>query len=151
MTPTAGESDHAGISTDAGPAWVASIVNALGQTPYWTSTAVFVVWDDWGGWYDHAAPHQFNYYELGFRVPLIAISPYARPGYVSHVQHEFGSLLKFIEKTYGLPSLGFTDLRADDLGDMFDYEQLPLTFRPIPSPTVPPSVADDRRNPDDDF
>ena len=83
---------------------MASIVNAIGNSPYWSNTAIFITWDDWGGWYDHVPPHSIiNSYEYGFRVPLIVVSPYAKPGYVSHVTHDFGSILKFIEQNFGLP------------------------------------------------
>jgi phospholipase C len=131
VIPTAAASDHA-LSTDGtGPAWVASIVNAIGQSQYWQNTAIFVTWDDWGGWFDHVQPQMFNSYELSFRVPLIVVSPYAKPGYVSHVQHEYGSILKYVEETYGLPSLGYTDARADDLSDCFNYSQTPIVFQTI--------------------
>ncbi|HEY1427970.1 MAG TPA: alkaline phosphatase family protein, partial [Candidatus Tumulicola sp.] len=83
-------SDHPDSDSAAGPSWVADVVNTVGASKYWGSTAIFITWDDWGGWYDHVAPPQFNnYYELGFRVPLVIVSPYARPAYVSHAQHEF--------------------------------------------------------------
>jgi phospholipase C len=84
-------------------------------------------------------------------VPLIVVSPYARRGYVSHTQHEFGSILRFTEEAFGLPSLGYTDARADDLSDMFNFGQYPLKFRTIPAPAV--SSADMRAtgNPDSDF
>jgi phospholipase C len=133
VIPTAAASDHARSTDGTGPAWVASIVNAIGASPYWSDTAIFVTWDDWGGWYDHAKPQQYNTYELGFRVPLIVVSPYARPGYVSHVQHEYGSILKFTESAFGLGTLGYTDARADDLSDCFDYNQAPITFHTIQS------------------
>ncbi len=133
VIPTAEESDHADGNDGTGPSWVASVVNAVGQSQYWPNTAIFVTWDDWGGWYDHVKPQQFNAYELGFRVPLIVISPYARPAYVSHVQHEFGSILHFTEEQLGLSSLGFTDARADDLKDCFDFSQPPLAFHTIQS------------------
>jgi phospholipase C len=68
---------------------------------------------------------------LSFRVPLIVVSPYAKAGYVSHVQHEYGSILKYVEETYGLPSLGYTDARADDLSDCFNYSQAPIVFQTI--------------------
>ncbi len=110
---------------------MASIVNAVGQSPYWQNTAIFITWDDWGGWFDHVQPQIYNSYELGFRVPLIVVSPYAKPGYVSHVQHEYGSILKYIEETFGLPSLGYTDARADDLADCFNYGQTPTPFQVI--------------------
>jgi phospholipase C len=106
VIPTGTDSDHAGTLSNAGPSWVGDVVNAIGTSKYWNNTVIFVTWDDWGGWYDHVKPQIYNSYELGFRVPLIVISPYAKAGYVSHVQHEFGSILKFIEEQYGLGSLG---------------------------------------------
>ncbi|HLI95656.1 MAG TPA: alkaline phosphatase family protein [Candidatus Baltobacteraceae bacterium] len=131
VIPTALASDHASVTDGSGPSWVASVVNAIGNSPYWNSTAIFIVWDDWGGWYDHVAPQQFNAYELGFRVPLIVVSPYAKHAYVSHVQHEFGSILHFTEEQFGLQPVGYTDVRADDLSDCFDYAQSLTRFRPI--------------------
>jgi phospholipase C len=62
--------------------------NAVGDSPYWSDTVIFVTWDDWGGWYDHVAPVVYNSYEYGFSVPLIVVSPYAKRGYVSHVTHD---------------------------------------------------------------
>ncbi|MDP9111074.1 MAG: hypothetical protein M3M96_05540, partial [Candidatus Eremiobacteraeota bacterium] len=96
VMPTGAQSDHARSTDGSGPSYVASIVNAIGNSQYWNNTAIFVTWDDWGGWYDHVKPPMYNSYELSFRVPLLVISPYAKPGYVSHVQHEFGSILKFV-------------------------------------------------------
>ena len=114
-------SDHAGGTDGSGPSWVASVVNAVGESQYWNDTVVFVVWDDWAGWYDHVRPPMYNSYELGFRVPLIVISRYAKKGFVSHRLYEFGSILKFIEVHFALGSLGTTDARSDDLSDFFDY------------------------------
>ncbi|MBV9155976.1 MAG: hypothetical protein JO097_06920 [Acidobacteriaceae bacterium] len=113
------------------PAWVTSIVNAVGQSSYWPDTAIFVTWDDWGGWYDHVPPPQLDVNGLGFRVPLIVISPYAKKHFVSHAQHEFGPILHYMEKTLGLPSLGQADARTDDLSDFFDYTQPPSSFTPF--------------------
>jgi phospholipase C len=129
VTPTKLASDHPYVNNGSGPSWVASIVNTIGKTDYWKSTAIFVVWDDWGGWYDHVSPRVLNSYELGFRVPLIVISPYARAHYVSHTPHEFGSILKFTEKIFGLPSLDTTDKRSDDLFDCFDFNKHPTKFQ----------------------
>lgn len=134
VTPTLRESDHAGGTDGSGPSWVSAVVNAIGHSPYWNSTAIFVTWDDWGGWYDHIAPKQFNSYELGFRVPLICISPYAKAGFVSHKRHEFGSILKFVERNFHLGSLGTTDARSDDLSDCFNFSQAPRTFKTIAAP-----------------
>jgi phospholipase C len=116
---------------DLGPEWVANVVNAVGRSRFWSTTAIVVVWDDWGGWYDHVAPPQLDDVGLGFRVPMIVISPYARHGYVSHVRHEFGSMLKFAEEVFGLPSLGTTDMRSDDLSDCFDFRQRPSRYVPV--------------------
>jgi phospholipase C len=129
--PQDNNSDHAEGGTSTGPSWVANVINTIGASPFWSSTAVFVTWDDWGGWYDHVAPQKFDGYGLGFRVPLLVVSPYAKHGYVSHAQHEFGSILKFTEETFGLGSLGTTDVRADDLADCFDFTQKPGTYVPV--------------------
>jgi phospholipase C len=134
VIPTWAESDHPKNNKGLGPAWVASIVNAIGASPYWSSTAIFVTWDDWGGWYDHVAPTIYDSYEYGFRVPLIVVSPYAKTAYVSKVTHDFGSILKFTEKVYGLPSLGYADARADDLFDCFQFQEKPHAFQAIQSP-----------------
>lgn len=144
IAPADAWSDHASKhGTKKGPSWVAAIVNAIGTSQYWDSTAIFVVWDDWGGWYDHVPPPLYNAYELGFRVPLLVISPYARQGYVSKVQHEFGSLLAFSEETFGIPkgSLGATDVRADDLSDPFNFSQRPRAFVPIKAPPFKPGSS----------
>jgi phospholipase C len=145
VVPTAQNSDHAfpqrrgdetsdlTVGQQHGPEWVASIVNAIGQSSLWDSTAIFVVWDDWGGWYDHVQPPQLDRMGLGPRVPFIVISPYARRHYVSHVQHEFGSILKFSEDVFDLPRLGTTDVRSDALRDCFDFKQQPTAFTPIAS------------------
>ena len=152
VVPTGQESDHADINDGSGPSWVASIVNAVGSSPYWANTAIFITWDDWGGWYDHVPPTIINSYEYGFRVPLIVVSPFAKPAYVSHVTHDFGSILKFIEVTYNLPSLGYADSLADDLYDCFNFSHT-TPFRKIKAPLGPKHFLNDKRpptDPDDD-
>ena len=152
VIPDSPASDHPGASTD-GPSWVGSIVNAIGNSPYWSHTAIFVTWDDWGGWYDHVAPKVINSYEYGFRVPLIVVSPYAKSGYISHNTHDFGSFLKFVEEVYRLPSLGYADAPADDLSDCFDFRQTPRLFQTIPTALTAEHFVNDRRpptDPDDD-
>ncbi|MGA8574293.1 MAG: alkaline phosphatase family protein [Candidatus Cybelea sp.] len=135
VTPDGAHSDHPGLGNNGGPSWVAAIVNAVGESSYWNSTAIIVTWDDWGGWYDHVAPHRRNNYNLGFRVPILLISPYVvQPGHVSHVRHEFGSILHFTEETFGTGSLGTTDSTSDDLQDSFDYTQSARAFIPINAP-----------------
>jgi phospholipase C len=154
ITPSVPESDHASHTNGTGPDWVGNVVNAIGESQFWQNTAIFVTWDDWGGWFDHVKPVVYNPYELGFRVPLIVIGPYVRPSYVSHKQHEFGSMLKFSEEVFNLPSLGTTDVRADDLKDCFNFSQRPRKFKPIPTRHGPQYFLRepvDNESPDDDF
>jgi phospholipase C len=135
VIPSGQQSDHALATDGSGPSWVASVVNAVGQSQYWSNTVIFITWDDWGGWYDHVAPSIKDSYEYGFRVPLIVVSPYAKKKYVSHVTHHFGSILKYIEETFSLPSLGYADSypETDDLSDCFDYTQTPGPFQTVKS------------------
>jgi phospholipase C len=103
-----------------GPAWVQSIVTAAQKSTYWAHTAIVVVWSGSGKvFYDDARPPQLDAMGSGFRVPMIVVSPYAKRGYVSHTQYEFGSILKFIEQNWNLGSLGATDQRANSIGDVF--------------------------------
>jgi phospholipase C len=133
VIPDFANSDHPGDNSDTGPSWIAQVVNAIGQSPAWNDTAIVIVWDDWGGWYDHVAPpgaHHFG--GLGFRVPMIVVSPYSKAGYISHNEYEFGSIVRFVEDNWGLARLGTTDVRAPDfVTDFFDFSQQPRKFVPI--------------------
>ena len=121
-----------------GPSWVAALVNAVGKSKFWDSTAIFVQWDDWGGLYDHVPPPFKDYDGLGFRVPLLVISPYAKNGYVSHVQYETASVLRFAEDLFGLDQLAAADGRAKSpAADCFDFSQKPRKFVPIKAPQGP--------------
>ena len=140
IVPDNKESDHPGTGSKLGPSFVASIVNGVGASQFWPSTAIFIVWDDWGGLYDPVAPQHLDRMGLGFRVPLLVVSPYAKRGYVSSVPHEFGSILKFTEEVFGLPSLGNSDLRADDLLDCFSFSQQIAPFKKIPAPFSVPEL-----------
>ncbi|HEX4013137.1 MAG TPA: alkaline phosphatase family protein [Candidatus Cybelea sp.] len=138
VIPDTRNSDHPGGKTDTGPSWVGNIVNTIGTSPYWSTTAIVVVWDDWGGFYDHVPPPFFDRWGgLGFRVPMLLISPYARearagkPGYISHTTYEFGSILKFVEQNWNLGTLGATDSRAASLIDCFDFTQSPRPFTQV--------------------
>ncbi len=127
VCPTSPYSDHPACPVGPAQNYLATLTNAVMESPYWASTAIFVTWDDWGGFYDHVVPPVVDVYGLGFRVPLLVISPYAKPGYVSHVQGEFSSLAKFVEVNWGLPSLGQRDAleSTSDLTDFFDFSQMP--------------------------
>lgn len=136
IIPEVQNSDVLGSGSDTGPSWVAQIVNEIGESSYWKNTAVIVVYDDFGGWYDNVAPPQYDYRGLGIRVPCIIISPWAKHNYVSHTRYEFGSILKLIEQVNNLPplgptNLGYTDTRANSLLDSFDFTQKPPAFKPI--------------------
>ena len=150
VTPDFRDSDHPGASIRTGQAWVTRIVNTVMKSPDWSSTAIFLAWDDWGGFYDHVAPPQVDANGYGLRVPALVISPYARRGYVDHQTLSFDAYLKFIEddflggarldpKTDGRP-----DPRPDvreakpQLGDLrkdFDFSRPPR--KPLLLPVDP--------------
>lgn len=157
VVPNGAVSEHPPALVSAGQAYVTSLINAVMQGPNWSSTAIFLSWDDWGGFYDHVAPPKVDENGYGLRVPGLVISPYARRGYIDHQVLSFDAYVKFVEddflggqrldpKTDGrpdrrpsvreaLPQLG--DLTAD-----FDFNQparapvvLPVNPRPG-SPSV---------------
>ncbi|HLY02782.1 MAG TPA: alkaline phosphatase family protein [Candidatus Cybelea sp.] len=136
VVPNLHDSDHAASGCNGGPWWVTKVVNALGTSRYWKSVAIVLLWDDWGGWYDNVPPPQVNYTSLGARVPMIVISPYAKPHFISHTQYDFGSILKLIEQNFGLGSLGTTDASANSMADVFDFTQPPKAFEPAALPPV---------------
>jgi len=151
VIPTGDDSDHAKSNNGCGPSWVTSIVDAIGNSQYWSNTVIIITWDDWGGWYDHVPPAQVidngtswgSAYVYGFRVPMIVISPYAKPAYISHVNHDFGSILRFIENSFGLGQIQgpYADTYALDapnsLSDMFQFTSSPVPFTQIAQPAPP--------------
>jgi phospholipase C len=135
VTPLCIDSDHVSCGGGFGPSWVSAVVNAVGKSKFWNSTAIFVQWDDWGGMYDPVPPPFKDYDSLGFRVPLIVISPYARKDYVSHTQYETASVLRFAEDLFGLGHLSVADARANSPAeDCFNFDQKPRKFVPIEAP-----------------
>jgi phospholipase C len=143
VTPPGLSSDHAGSESASGPGWVGTIYlaialsNTLQSNPacqYYGTTAIILTWDDSGGWYDHVAPPPNPAIpggaSYGFRVPLIVASAWAKNGspvpFVSHVQRDFGSILKYIETNWNLGTLGVEDANADNLSDMFNYTGPPV-------------------------
>jgi phospholipase C len=167
VIPTGQNSDHAGSNEGGGPAWVASIVNAIGNNRkcadgevYWDNTAILITWDDWGGWYDHEPPTFLagaqGDYQYGFRVPFIVVSAYTAAAYVDHTRMDFGTILRFLEHNYGIAegALGFADARSTtDLTEFFNLEQVPRVFTTIPSPLDANYFIHDTRpatDPDDD-
>jgi len=119
MPPNDSSSDHPPYSLAAGQKWVESVVSAIQDSKYWSSSAIFLSWDDYGGWYDHVPPPQVSPNGDGFRVPLILISPLAKHGYIDHTLSDDSSLVRFIEDNFGLGNLGAGDATANDLTDAF--------------------------------
>lgn len=168
IIPSGYNSDHAGSNRGGGPAWVGSIVNAIGNSPcrnpdgssYWNSTAILISWDDWGGWYDHVAPTILpppeGDYQYGFRVPLLVVSAYTPPHYIDNGIHDFGSILRFVEYNFGIKqgALNFADARsADRLAGFFNFNQAPRTFHSISTQVGANFFLNDKRpptDPDDD-
>ena len=134
VIPTLYDSDHPASGCNGGPWWITKVVNAIGTSQYWKDTAIILIWDDWGGWYDNAPPTIINPSTLGFRVGMIVISPYAKPNNISHTQYDFGSILKYIEETFNLGSLGTDDASANSMQDVFNYSQTPNKFSAAPLP-----------------
>jgi phospholipase C len=128
VEPDAAHSDIPGNNSNEGPDWVASVVNTVGASPFWNSTAILINWDDWGGLYDHVAPVNIDEMGPGFRTPLIVVSPYAKHGYVFHGVSETASLVTFIEKIFNLPDLSQRDAGANDLLGCFDFTQSPSPY-----------------------
>jgi phospholipase C len=123
-------SDHPSASICVGENWTVQQIDAVMSNPAeWAHTAIVLTWDDFGGLYDHVVPPSAalgSRSQLGLRVPAVVISPYARRGYVDHTEYTFGSLLKLIEDTFGLPSLTAQDGLANGLSGSFDFRQKPL-------------------------
>jgi phospholipase C len=137
VTPRFPLSDHPEYSMCWGENWTTRIVNAVMRSPMWKDTAVFLTWDDYGGFYDHVPPPQVDGFGFGIRVPLLVISPFAKEGYVDHTRGEFSSILRFIEDNWGLTQLTHRDRDAFTMTDAFDFSQRPR--RPDP---LPPRAAD---------
>jgi phospholipase C len=163
VIPTGVNSDHAKANDGGGPSWVASIVNAIGNstacdnnTGYWQNTAIIIAWDDWGGWYDHERPTFLappeGDYQLGFRVPLIFVSAYTAAGYINNDRHDFGSILRFMEHNFGIQegALNFADNRAKtDLSGFYDLTRTPRVYQTISAPKNAAFFLHDKRKPTD--
>jgi phospholipase C len=141
ITPTCENSDHVNCGARTGPKWVSALVNAVGESQFWNSTAIFIMWSEWGGLYDHVAPPFVGYDGLGIRVPLVILSAYSKQNFVSHVQYEHGSILRFAEDQFGLGQLAASDKRANSPEkDCFDFSKPPHAFVPITVKDVKPAI-----------
>jgi phospholipase C len=154
-SPRVESDEHPTANVQVGQKFVADVVNGLMASPNWGSSALFLTYDENGGFYDHVAPPSapvpdniapnlqagdtpgaFDRY--GFRVPAVVVSPYAKPHYVSHVVDDHTSILRFLELRFGLPALSNRDVNADPMGDMFDFSKPHFA---VP-PTLPAAVID---------
>jgi phospholipase C len=129
--------EHPPSSVCPGENWTVKQVNAVMQGADWNSSAIFITWDDFGGFYDHVVPPSLDHFGLGPRVPLLVISPFARKAFISHTTYEYSSILKFIETRFGLPSLTARDAQANDMTDSFDFTQGPRSGVVLQSRTCP--------------
>ena len=105
--------------------YVTDLVNAVMQSKYWSNCAIIILWDDYGGFYDHVPPPRVDTYGYGFRVPALVISPYSNVGVV-HTTYDLTSLLKLIETKYNLSPLTPRDAAANSMLDCFNFSQTPL-------------------------
>ena len=124
----------------AGAQWTADQINALVQGGLWPKSAVFITWDDWGGWYDHVVPpdvetwngngphpsYNGTQFRYGSRVGCLVLGPYAKRGYLSNALHSHVSLIRFCEDTFGVKPFTARDAATDGMTDCFDYSQSPL-------------------------
>jgi phospholipase C len=138
LVPPTNYNEHpkaGGRSLCAGENWTVRHINAIMRGPDWNRTAIFVTWDDFGGFYDHVRPPFIDSFGLGARMPLLVISPYAKRGYIDHTTYEFSSMLSFIEHRWGLDPLTKRDANANDMFGAFDWRQRPqppLILHPRP-------------------
>jgi phospholipase C len=130
-------SEHPPYNITAGQIQVVSEINAIMKSQYWSTSAIILTWDDYGGWYDHVIPPQLDQYGLGFRVPTLIISPFAKHGFIDHTLSEHSSTLKLIEKVFNVSSLGTRDAGASDLLEAFDFSQQPRHSLVLPGHFVP--------------
>jgi phospholipase C len=121
----AGPSETPPASVANGQAFVRNVVAALKRSTAWSSSALMLTYADWGGWYDHVAPPTVDSHGLGFRVPALLVSPYARKGFIDHSPLEHASIPRFIEHNWSLKPLADRDARAGDFLDAFDFRQRP--------------------------
>jgi phospholipase C len=132
VTPRFEVSDHPEYSMCHGENWTTEIVNAVMESPHWADTAIFLTWDDYGGFYDHVPPPQVDDFGFGIRVPLLVISPFAKRGFVTNELGEFSSVLRFMEDNWGLSQLTHRDRDATPLISSFDFTQEPRPADVLP-------------------
>jgi phospholipase C len=137
-----GASEHPPGSLEIGQRFVKTLVQELMRSSSWESSAFMLVYDDWGGWYDHVAPPVVDEYGYGPRVPALLVSPYAKEGFIDNTELDFTSILKFIEYNWGLEALADRDAKANNILTAFDFKQ-PLRsaqFLPLSREVAPLTI-----------
>jgi phospholipase C len=139
IMPPFNESDHPTANLTQGQNFIASLVNAVESSPEWGSTAFFVAWDDYGGFYDHVPPPQIDGLGLGFRVPLLVVSPWTPAGHIGEKQMSFESLLRLVEVRWNLGCFTKRDCTAVTPSGFFDWNlhRAPVFFEPYANATYP--------------
>ncbi len=147
--------EHPPINVQKGQQFVASVVNALMASPHWSRSALFITYDEHGGYWDHVPPPMacvpdaiapiggstWGFDRYGVRVPFVAVSPYSKRHYVSHTVTDQTSVLRFIQTRHDLPALTARDANADPLLDMFDFQNPPF----MKPPKLKPAKLDPKR------
>jgi phospholipase C len=118
-----GASEHPPQYPATGQRFVKTLIQELMRSPNWDSSAFILLYDDWGGWYDHVLPPQVDEFGYGPRVPALLISPYARKGFIDSTELDFTSILKFIEVNWSLAPLADRDAKANNFLTAFDFTQ----------------------------
>lgn len=127
-----GASEHPPQYPATGMRFVKNLIQELMRSEYWNSSAFMLLYDDWGGWYDHVTPPQVDEYGFGPRVPALLVSPYARKGYIDNTQLDFTSVLKFIEYNWSVKSIAKRDASANNFLSAFDFQQPPRRAEFLP-------------------
>jgi phospholipase C len=134
-----GDSEHNGFSMTAGDNWIGQIASAVMHSPEWSSTVLFIAWDDCGCFYDQVPPRiNPDGTQEGPRVPLVIVSPYARPGFTDSAATTYAGILAYTENTFGLRPLGPNDANVYPFTNAFNYSQAPLRPVPMVHRAVPP-------------
>jgi phospholipase C len=131
VIPSSPVSDHPPAKVSSSMEYVTGLVNSIMNSPDWNTTAIFIAWDDWGGFYDHAVPPVVDKYGLGIRVPALVISPYAKQNFVDHNTYSFESWLRIVEERFGVTPMTTRDNAALDMIDAFDFTQQPRAPLPL--------------------